>query len=64
MVSTVKAFSKNNSLIGERVSHLLVNHENSFGVLNEFQFELFKLLVATKRNPEKSENPTLRSVDF
>jgi glycosyltransferase involved in cell wall biosynthesis len=48
MVSTLKAFKKNNSLIGERVSHLLVNDKNSFGVLTDFQFRLFKLIVENK----------------
>lgn len=45
MVSTVEGFNKNNSLIGERVSHLLVNDKSSFGVIRNFQFQLFKLMV-------------------
>jgi len=45
MLSKLEAFKKNNSLIGERVSHLLVNDKNSFGVLTDFQFRLFKLMV-------------------
>lgn len=45
MVSTLDAFKKNNSLIGERVSHLLVTERNSFGILNDFNFELFNHLV-------------------
>lgn len=48
MVSTYDAFIKNNSLIGQRVSHLLVNDEHSFGVLNNFKFEMFKLLIESK----------------
>jgi CMP-N-acetylneuraminic acid synthetase len=53
MVSTFKAFKKNNSLIGERVSHLLVNDEHSFGVLNNFKFELFKFLIEAKENSNR-----------
>lgn len=53
MVSTMHAFKKYNSLIGERVSHLLVNEEDSFGVLNEFQFQIFNLLVQEQQGNEK-----------
>jgi glycosyltransferase involved in cell wall biosynthesis len=55
MVSTLEAFKRNNSLIGQRVSHLLVNDENSFGILNNFNFKLFKLIVESrKENKETS----------
>jgi len=55
MVSTLEAFKRNNSLIGGRVSHLLVNDENSFGVLNNFNFKLFKLIVEARiKNKEAS----------
>ena len=50
MVSTLAAFQKNSSLIGERVSHLLVNDENSFGVINNFQFEIFNLIIKNHQN--------------
>ena len=64
MVSTLKAFQKNNSLIGERVSHLLVNDENSFGVLNNFQFEIFKLLVNNLQNFSPSIENKNSSVSY
>jgi CMP-N-acetylneuraminic acid synthetase len=64
MVSTLAAFQKNNSLIGERVSHLLVNDENSFGVLNNFQFEIFKLLVNNLQNFSPSIENKNSSVSY
>jgi glycosyltransferase involved in cell wall biosynthesis len=65
MVSTMKAFQNSNSLIGERVSHLLVNDEYSFGVMNDFQFKLFKLMIkdkdATKTTSLQMKNETIES---
>ncbi|EIM77272.1 family 2 glycosyl transferase [Nitritalea halalkaliphila LW7] len=49
MVATYLGFKKHNRLIGERVSHLLVNEEHSFGVLSNFQFELFKRIVDSEK---------------
>lgn len=54
MVSTLEAFKRNNSLIGGRVSHLLVNDENSFGVLNNFNFRLFKLIIKARQKNNKA----------
>jgi len=55
MVSTLEAFKTNKSLIGARVSHLIVNQENSFGVLNSFQFRLFKMMLSHKAHSVESK---------
>jgi CMP-N-acetylneuraminic acid synthetase len=62
MVSTLDAFQKNNSLIGERVSHLLVNDENSFGVLNNFQFEIFNLIIKNHQNSKSNRENKISSI--
>ena len=54
MVSTLAAFEKNNSLIGGRVSHLLVNDENSFGVINNFKFEIFNLIIKNRKHDKEN----------
>ena len=64
MVSTLAAFQKNSSLIGERVSHLLVNDENSFGVINNFQFEIFNLIIKNHQNSKPNKRRKNYSISY
>lgn len=45
MVSTMMQYKKHHRMIGNRVSHVLLDQRQAFGITSAFQYELFKSLL-------------------
>lgn len=45
MVSSMANYKSKHRMISDRVAHVLIDQQQSFGVLNDFQFKLFKSLT-------------------
>ena len=42
MISTLSNYKRNHRIISDRVSHVVLDQEQAFGITSDFQFELFK----------------------
>lgn len=42
MISSMRNYLRNRRMISDRVAHVLLDHQQAFGVANEFNFQLFK----------------------
>ncbi|MGI9192840.1 MAG: glycosyltransferase family 2 protein [Chitinophagaceae bacterium] len=46
IVSSMENYKNNHRLLGSRVAHVLLDHQQSFGVSNDFSFQLFKKYIS------------------